>query len=48
MSLDLLLQSIASLGQATISNVKSYDLKLQEVPSLLSGAHDSVEIQIHY
>jgi hypothetical protein len=40
MSLDLLLQSIASSGQAIIKNVKSYDLKLQEVPSLLTGAHN--------
>ena len=37
MSLDLLLQSIASSSQVIIKNVKSYDLKLQEVPSLLSG-----------
>ena len=38
MSLDVLLQSIASSGQSIIKNVKSYDLKLQEVPSLLTGA----------
>ena len=37
MSLDLLLQTIASSGQAIISDVKSYDMKLQQVPSLLSG-----------
>lgn len=44
MSLDLLSQSIANSGLAIIRNVKSYDLKLQEVPSLLSGPHDTVKI----
>lgn len=41
MSLDLFSQSIANSGLAIIRNVKSYDLKLQEVPSLLSGFMES-------
>jgi hypothetical protein len=42
---DSLLQSIASSGQAIISNVKSYDMKLQQVPSLLSGPLDVLKTQ---
>ena len=37
MSLNLLLQSIATSSQTIIRNVNSYDFKLQRVPSQLSG-----------
>jgi hypothetical protein len=41
MSLDLLLQSIASSSESIIRNAKAYDFALQPVPSLLPGPNVS-------